>query len=200
MARLLLDVDEVIVSYCSRYIEIAERRGLVEPGHSVEQMQSWSVAEMLGLDLELEKTIVDDEFMQGLEPLDGAIEGVHRIASLGIELHFVTSHFKGVSNWVNNRDAWLAKYFNDLEYAVHHTHHKYAIAGDVFVDDRIKHVRRWHEYWPHGYACLWNRPCNGRDEIGTATRVFSWDQLYQLVRSVIDQETSGSRKHFRRVR
>lgn len=127
-------------------------------------------------------------FAASLQPFPGARQGVRRLRSLG-DVACVTAPWETSPHWEAERTAWLALHFGIDE--VHHAADKSVYEGDVFVDDRSKHVASWLAAWPGRCAVLWRTPHNA-DEVlpAGAHETDSWDRLYEIAKAEAERMPS----------
>jgi 5'(3')-deoxyribonucleotidase len=181
----LIDVDGVIADYTGKF--------------------SWAVSIVTGRDIDVKSQQTDwdleksplftpeegraaSEMMaksgvaETLVPLPGAVAGVGAIAEHAKVL-FLTSHYRYSKTWVHDRDEWLKEHFGtQLGKQVIHTHHKYAVLGDVFVDDKVSHLEMWHDNMSqarrlHLPVC-WSQPYN--KDCTKFLRVGIWEPLITI--------------------
>lgn len=78
-------------------------------------------------------------FYRDLEPIDGAIGGVHML-SKHYEVYFLsTPEWDNPSCWMDKR-LWIEEHFGDLSYKrLILSHDKSLCQGDFLIDDRLAH-------------------------------------------------------------
>ena len=143
MGRILLDCDGVLGDFTGTLLmQLNEKLGTDYTRDRVRQfdMRTW-------LDDDAFATAQDilnaPGFARSLDPIEGAIASVLTLRAFGHEVYVVTSPFVTNPTWEHDRRRWLDVAFGIDEDHIISTTAKHLVAGDVFVDDRPKHVRRW---------------------------------------------------------
>lgn len=162
---VLLDCDGVLADFTStllRYVSLAHP-DCPKP----EDVTQFDLKDFLTE--EQHKTAVDilttTRFAVDMLPMPRAQQIVRLLRNRGCEVYVLTAPFTECPTWEYDRRAWLARHFAMPEHRVVSTTAKYLVRGDIFVDDRSKHVRSWADAWPGGRAFLLTHPHN-RDEQG----------------------------------
>jgi 5'(3')-deoxyribonucleotidase len=191
--RVLLDVDGVIANFGKLYLSIVWRRlGLA---FSESQITKWDVGDAIGLTDAQREEVHKDLYAPGaalqIEPYPGAIQGVKNLAKLA-DVFFVTSPLLENPSWVPDRKQWLLKYFGEeLAQNQISTEKKYPIYGDVFVDDKPRHIEEWKAEWPYGTAILWSMPYNQEAVCLKATTWTEVQKFLQMRNKVITQQDAA---------
>jgi len=105
------------------------------------------------------------EFWKDLPPVPGVHDGIRALQNDGYRVVWVTSPWFSCPNWENIRRDWLNRHFGTTHHDVIFTSSKYLVKGDIFIDDRPKHVRMWQAANPNGEAWLFD---------GFFNRHFDW--------------------------
>lgn len=184
MLRFLLDADGLIFDFDQAFFELAQVL-LGRPLDATRLGSNWDCAMSLGLN-EGETDIVYSEigrrrFASELRPLPGAVEGVKEIAEFA-DILFVTSPFKTSHTWGYDRTQALIEHFGELGTRVISTKYKYAVSGDVLVDDNVDHLREWSEEQQGrlnrpGLPVCWAYPHN--EDCGFL-RLSEWEPLIEM--------------------
>ena len=146
--RLLFDVDGTVADFHRGLVRVANEK--IGRRFTYEQSLAYRRAEV-GLDLtEEENEIVYREvhgpgFADSLDPIEGAVETIKRLYDSGSHsILFVTSPAEDSITWMQDRDRWLQRVFGeDLGSRVIYTDHKYAVDGDVIVEDTPSYGENW---------------------------------------------------------
>ena len=185
MTRLLTDVDGVIVNFQIRFVEIASQI-LGRQFDDAAAMTEWDVEKALGLTPEEKDAVYEvvnsPGFAMNLPEMPGAVAGLKEVMKYA-DVYFLTSPNKKSPTWVFEREAWLVERFGEeLGRKVIHTHHKYTVYGDIFIDDKPAHAEMWQaeigKVNPQAQAYLWAWPFN---EGSTIPRVHDWSEVADLV-------------------
>lgn len=153
----LVDVCDVIIDL--RGSTIAETGIVIPP----EKMTEWDMFNIINEDeaAVIKKLYDKQEFWRSLKMVDNADVGLEALMQQGFKVHFITSPWFSCENWESIRRAWLSekfKWFHPLDMTV--TAEKFRFRGDVFIDDRPKHVVSWQEAHPDKVAWLFDKDFN----------------------------------------
>lgn len=82
---------------------------------------------------------VPEGFFLNLEPIDGSVEALHRLAELGYDLYFLsTPQWSNPDSWKEKR-LWVEKHFGELMFKrLILTHNKGLLKGSYLIDDRTQ--------------------------------------------------------------
>jgi 5'(3')-deoxyribonucleotidase len=180
--QLLIDADGVLVDFTKTTLDIVQ--DLTGVRVDPKSITTWEVFERLPVELQARKEEVYDiirgegvcRAMAALECAEAGLDSISGIADITV----VTSPFRPSRTWVHERDEWLWERFPYLS-GVIHTKHKHMVHGDVFVDDKKRHVDAWRAYWDfHGhpgdvFTGIWWNNAAGLEE---AAR---WNKLYDII-------------------
>lgn len=80
---------------------------------------------------------VPEGFFCDLEPIEGAVDALHTLAGIGLDLYFLsTPQWSNPNCWKEKR-LWVEKHYGELMFKrLILTHHKYLLKGDYLIDDR----------------------------------------------------------------
>jgi len=181
MKTLLLDVDGVIADFhkatengMMKYFGLRPAREWTEWDIAKMDWKHWRNDLLRGTRDDhqemLRTTWNQERFCASIPEYEGAVEQVKELSKI-FDVYFVTSPMVTNPTWVYERSEWLIKKFGkDLGKKVVHTHYKELIDGDIFVDDKMQHVKDWwsYKFIRDGYgssysACLMGRPYNAKD-------------------------------------
>lgn len=175
--RILLDVDDTLLDWSSRYDELLNKYGFPEINRTHEQHTFNLFA---GRTPQEEKTIRDimnfPNFYKNLEPKKGAQEAVDKMMTDGHEVFLVSSP------WVSNISSMSDKYANIESIFGKHfqerlilTTDKTLVHGDVLVDDKNQVNGVHAPAWRHIY---FTRPWNVNEE---GDRINCWTEPWEEV-------------------
>lgn len=177
LPTMLIDTDEVLGNFHAPVLLVMEK--VTGRPQRISDFKTWDIFE--GLTPQEQEAVFTQVqkpgFCTSIEPAPGAIDAVRELRQI-VDLHVVTSPFKGASTWAHERSQWLEDFFGFTYDDITHTRAKYNVYGDALLDDRPSNVTRWAEKHPGGDAMLWHTP-------NTATlhydhlRVRSWGEVIE---------------------
>lgn len=177
--RVLLDCDGVLADFTSRALDVVA--DVTGRRYALEQVTAWDFCEALGLsrdEARVVKRVIGETrgFAASLAVYPGAVDGVRRLREIA-EVHVVTAPWNSNPTWTYEREWWLRTHFDLESQRVHHSSTKHVFAGDVFVDDKLSHVRDWSDEHPDGVAVLWRTRHNQTESLPSCPVTSSWDDL-----------------------
>lgn len=184
--RVLVDVDGVAANFQLRFVEIAtELLGrYFDPEHA---MSAWDVEKALGLTEEETQAVYEvvnsPGFVMSIPEMYGAVEGITTLSKIA-DVYFVTRPAAKSPTWAFERTNWLIdKFGKKLGQKVVSTGEKHVVYGDIFIDDKEKHVKDWSKGMAEignttARALLWAWPFNEGSEFA---RVSSWKDVHDMV-------------------
>jgi 5'(3')-deoxyribonucleotidase len=181
--KIALDCDGLLSDFISGVLRIVEE--LIGKRFEPADVTEFDFAKSLGLSArearDVKKAIGSRcGFAASLTPYPKARQGVRRLRELG-EVVCVTTPWDSNPWWRSERDSWLALHFGIDR--VHHAIDKTIYEADVFVDDKVSHVRDWAAVWPNRTAVFWRTPHNTSEPVPFgAHSTGSWDALYEIAR------------------
>lgn len=180
---VLVDVDGVLLNFTSRvYDAIYDQYGHVIPDHE----RAWDICGHPKL--EPHRKAIEDSwgkpgFSASLKPYDGAIDGIKRLREIA-DVCVLTAHWQDNPTWVHERDKTLVEQFGfDFRNEIIHTHAKWRVHGNAFIDDKPANLERWFKRWHrdmHTHPFLWTQPYNADNS--TFHRLANWDDAYNRVK------------------
>jgi 5'(3')-deoxyribonucleotidase len=177
LPEVLLDIDGVAANFIEGCRPAAERL-IGRPVHH-DEIDQWLIEKALGLDeaqtKELYRHVMEEGWCRSLPAYEHAKESVARIREFATVIP-VTAHFFDSKTWAWERDEWILAHLEIPKTDIVHTHRKFQIDGDVLIDDKPEHLRRWHARHPHGRALLFQRNYN-RNDGWTGPVVEDWPHL-----------------------
>lgn len=106
------------------------------------------------------KLLNSNRFVQYLPVIEGAIDAIKAIKKAGHRVIWCTAPWLSSKTWDYDRRTWLQKNFKTQPTDCILAHQKQLIRGDVFIDDKPKHVLEWRAQNPKGIALLFSQPWN----------------------------------------
>lgn len=147
---MLLDVDGPIADWKQGYIDrLNLATGL---NYSIDDTgYNWSIEDDLKLDPSIAASIYAEMDGPGiaasLPNTHMAVDAVREHSTL-YDLVFLTAYSRKSVDWVHGRGLWLTERFGrEQGNKVVHTHYKYLVYGDVFIDDKVDHLVEWQQFW-----------------------------------------------------
>jgi len=136
-----------------------------------------------GIDPKWEKAayerLASRTFWAGLEPIEGAAEGVHALRQRGFDVVFLTAPWWSCDGWEKVRRRWLSEYMdaerNDV--VICPSARKPLVAGALLVEDRKETLLAWSQRWPRAQPFLFDQPYNRETTLPASKRLFGWDDL-----------------------
>lgn len=182
--EVLLDCDQVLADFVQAVLNVAEEITGKRVFRS--EIVEWEVFSLLGrmfpnhegLEEKLRKASHTPGFCASLPECPGAREGFEKVSRRNIKVYIVTSPLSENPTWHGEREAWLRDHFGISDHNVVHTHAKYTVHGDLFVDDKPAHVTKWGERGRHTASFLWDTPHNQESKL---PRLYGWDDLDALL-------------------
>lgn len=191
--RVALDVDGVLCMFHEHCIEIMKESYGLHPHYTTSDVRHWDVTKILENKEhaeELNATIRSKGFAQTMPPYPEAVDAVHRMRALGMEVLFATAPNYYSESWMWDRKLWLKKHFEAPEEDILFVHRKHAVRAHVFVDDKASAVKEWMDESPGGLGFIWDTSYNKGFEGVPRTR--SWDEVIVAALS-ISAAASGPR-------
>lgn len=71
-----------------------------------------------------------------LQPMPGAIAGIHSLIGMGHDIWVATKPPTGVAHAYADKASWIFKYLPELKRKIVITHDKSLLLGDILIDDR----------------------------------------------------------------
>lgn len=161
--RLLIDIDGVLANFVRAYLDIVhERLGYMTAESDINK---WDVGDALRL-VPPERALVHQDllapgFAAHMPEYPDACASVEGLMADGFDVWFVTSPLHESHTWVFDRQRWIERRFGvDMCKKTISVHHKHAIEGDVFVDDKNSNVWDWALEHPNGVGVVYQQPWN----------------------------------------
>lgn len=183
--RGLCDVDGVLGDFPSEVLSFCNRYGRA-PGARPWVMEDVTEHDILkALKVEhlqdrLDVHMSDSDFCRHMPLYEGAQEFVEQLKALG-ELVIVTASYGNVVSWEHARRAWLLEHFGISKSDVVFCKRKEVVAGNFFLDDKLRNIDAWRNAWKHqGAAVVMDRPWNQ----GIQLRVHDYDSALVIAQEV----------------
>lgn len=174
---VLVDVDDVLADFYTAALRVCGE--ILGRDVSAVARTTWDIIDALEFTAPqrtaFKQAVGRSAFCASLAPCAGAQAGVAALREIA-DVYAVTAPFDALY-WVSERDWWLKEHFGFTRKQIVHTDAKYLVAGNVFVDDKVEHVRQWVD-WRIGTAVLWAHPYNADVFVGRAIRTSAWEDVY----------------------
>ncbi len=181
--RVLLDVDGVSADFVQATLDSLVQLGGPRMHH--DDVESWHIFDCIPPEY---RDRISDEWRKpgwcaNIPLYPGAQDGIELLRGITkAEVLFVTTAMEDAPFWMWEREQWLRKYFDANHRTIVFTAAKYAVDGEVFVDDKLPNVLEWAEHHPHGQAVLWASSTNQHDVFpSNIHRTCSWFEVMRLV-------------------
>ncbi len=157
----LVDVCDVAISLHDETLKHANIK--------IESPKSWNIFDELTRDetRRVLKLWNEPQFWKELSIIENARSGIEGLRHQGYRVVWVTSPWYSCSHWVKIRLEFLKKNFDSNHEDVIFTSSKYLIPGDLFIDDRPKHIKTWQAFNANGRAVMFKTKFNNH---------FEWDE------------------------
>lgn len=179
----LVDCDEVLGDCVNPMLD--ELHAMMGKRFDKSSMDSWDILQSFGqahLWPELKKRVAREGFCSNFPLLPGAVEGMRRLEELPGTVVVVTSPMD-TPHWAFERTMWLKKHFGLNRERIIHTSGKEYVQGTCLVDDKVDNLLRWKARNPNGIAYLWPQPYNKNYDSHLITKVSSWNELIDDLKS-----------------
>lgn len=182
--KVLFDCDGVLRQFTGGALKVVAR--VTGRHHDVSEVTRYDFCEALGLSRDEARAVkqaigVTRGFASSLDVYPDAVGALRAIRAVA-DVRVVTSPWNSNDTWTSDTEKWLYQNFGIPFVHVHHTHDKASIFGDVFVDDKLEHVREWKDAWPSKTAVFWRTPHNAHESTPDgAVSMNRWDSLVNLI-------------------
>ena len=143
--RLLVDMDDCIAQWTSRFDELVVELGFQELGvkTTAEQIETEVVFDKFhGLTPEVSARVLEeifnrDGFYRNLEPISGALDALAEMVAEGHDVTLLTAPWQGSYSCASDKYAWVDEHLGrEWTYKTILTNDKGRVTGDVLYDDR----------------------------------------------------------------
>lgn len=148
---ILIDCDGPVLDFDGSLLKEIRPETTVD---EIKNLNEWDIFKLFD-DEQLKKThklLKKGEFWNSIPVHDHAINAVEKMRSVGGEIIFLTSPWVSCKNWEYIRREKLKKTFKISNEQFISTRRKELVYGDVFIDDKLENVEKWHERWKY-YRC-----------------------------------------------
>lgn len=185
---LTLDVDGVAGGFVEAVIESLHRHG--DRRWVLTDFPDWEIFDQIPANLA--KKVKDDihnpGFCAGIKPFAAAQHFVDEMRRTpGVELHFATTPWTSSRHWQYERHHWLIEHFQADKAHIAQLSSKHLFYADVFVDDKVPTVLRWHAHWlsrglGNVTGVVWDTPHNQRETVPShICRTKDWNYVRHIV-------------------
>jgi 5'(3')-deoxyribonucleotidase len=156
MARLIIlcDGDGVILDWDKASRAVIKNVTGIDIDH--ESRNEWDILKhpaLKGREDACRAAFHEKGFCASLEPIPGAQQGLRALQEIA-DVYIITSPMPS-ETWVHERDAAIEKYFGINRKDIGHIHNKWLVRGDVLIDDKTSHIKKWIPWNPAGLGVLW---------------------------------------------
>lgn len=177
-----LDCDGVLADFQSAVLNIVNE--LLDSNYQINDITDYYIQKLLpsnNLKNRFYEILNSSDLILNLSPFEEAIEGVNKIKEIA-NIHIVTAPLLIYPNWIKHRNSWLQKYFKIDPKSVIHTHAKYMIFSDFFVDDKPENIKEWKNKNNYCTAVLWKHKYNENEILEDVHHFNDWNKLIELVK------------------
>lgn len=156
--RLLIDMDSIIVDLNNQwYPEINRRFG---DSLTNESVTSWDIPRLSKGGEGVYDILREPGFYAGLQPLPGAIEGMHKLlADKRYDVYILSYAPSGQA--LKDKSDWLARWLPELAHRhVIFCFEKSLVDGDVLFDDAPHNMKSWQDEHAFGRIATIRYPYN----------------------------------------
>lgn len=177
--EILFDVDDVIVDFADAFIKFVAEHGVTCTKNDLTDHDFFKAINRLDLEIPWRKRIEQGGYVSSLKPLPGALENIKSLQK-NHDVYACTapSH---VNNWMFERMEWLITHAGISHKMQHHTHAKFAVGGDVFVDDRTSNLKKYVDRNPNTMLILFDQPSNRHDNDPRFNRARNWEEVMAFI-------------------
>jgi 5'(3')-deoxyribonucleotidase len=173
-------MDEVVADLMSEWLRLYNLK--YNDTLQREQITDWDMRKFVRKEVgEKAYDILRDPILYpGVQPIEGARDGIHQLRSMGYRVVFVTSCVHGS---VDAKMAWLKKY-HLIDFRAHTpkdfiaAKDKFLVKGEVLIDDGPHNISAF-----PGHTILFDQPYNRH--MDHPHRVRSWEEIPKLVSTLI---------------
>lgn len=196
--RIAVDQDEVLCHWTSRVVQWYnedkktefdhfgqpyDRQGMPFVPVTLDNMTNWDVKMNLGPESEpyVRSYMRSILFWQGLDPIEGAVEGMRTLIEQGHDVLIVTAVPKCAPVAYEGKMAWIRRHlpFFDLENFIT-MKRKDLVDADILIDDGEHNLDAFSSKDPdHHWAIAFDRPWNRK--AGTCYRANDWNEVIERV-------------------
>jgi 5'(3')-deoxyribonucleotidase len=162
---VLLDCDGVLADFGTSLLEAVGLEGI-----TAADIDEWDIFSIIEREAGIQArhkafgVLEDPHFWAGMRLMPGAQELVQMLKAFQCDIHVVTSPWVACAGWDKARREWLCAAFSLRHDRLIITEAKSKVVGDVFIDDKIEHVRAWEEAHPYSIAVLMDAPYNRNED------------------------------------
>lgn len=140
MTTILLDMDGPLADFDTAFWEAATEAGFDFGIPSLEHQLHRFMTDHLPRHLrdEAQAIVQQPGWFDGLPITSGAEEGVYDLLEAGVDLWVCTKPLESNPTCLNDKAAWINRYFPDLRDRLITAPDKSMIKGDLLLDDAIK--------------------------------------------------------------
>lgn len=177
---VLLDCDGLIFDYDHAFLRTYKKvTGVTLPKSVITKYNLISCVTIKKSSLKkLKAQLNKSGWAAKIKPYPEALKAVKKLMKIS-NVYFVTANTKSNKTWTYEREKALQKHFGKKIQLVH-THHKYLVHGDFFVDDKLENVEEWQKWNKDGIGVVWHKAYNTEYK---GYRADNWDDIIDMVKN-----------------
>jgi 5'(3')-deoxyribonucleotidase len=169
IAEILLDCDCVCADFAGAVLDELNHMTGHHLHYQLADLYDYDIDKSLGLNAatskELWRRIRSSGWVASIQPMEGAVFGVHVLRERGHHVRVLTSPLDDAPHWHHERDQWCAEWLGVKQGDMIHAHDKHLVRGDYFVDDKVSHLTGWQAFQRnrcsnYGRAIKFRQPWN----------------------------------------
>ena len=166
--RIILDIDDVCAELVTIWLNIYNSE--FDDNLTKDMIDDWNIGSFTKIGKLFYRYLDSPSFdlYENMPAVEGALEGVNHLRSLGYEIVFCTifDYYSRKWDWLNKNNFT----HNPDEYVV--AHNKNLIKGDIIIDDNIDNFKNY-----EGIKFLFSQPWNVKFD--TIYRVNGWKEVVE---------------------
>lgn len=172
---ILLDMDGVMADFTGKLLELYNY--ISNEKVKLSDIKTDKVTKYVGDPIAIKRIKDSPGFIRMLEPIEGAIEGVHELVKKGHEIRFVSNGTNCPSSGHEKRE-WLKFYFSKIwsKPPLALMWDKSWVRGDVLLDDTPRNLQN---LCPDTKGLLFHQPYNA--SVTGYDRIYDWSQFLDWV-------------------
>lgn len=156
--RALVDVDGVLADFMTPALEVV--RIVSGVAYDINEFNSMHIFDHVPKQYEdaCYERYGEKGFCSKFQPYPEALDGLLELGEY-YDVYALTSPMRSPT-WVYERSEWLIKYCHIPKRRQIFTSAKYAVTGELFIDDHPENLEKWSAENPNGMPVLWDQPYN----------------------------------------
>lgn len=173
-STVLVDMDEVLTNCVTEIINKTNTH--YNTNYKLSDVKGWDFEKFLGK--RSKSFLYDEGFFEQLLPLDGAIEGFHKLyTQYNLDVVIATAIPEHSSFAASEKIRWVKKYLPSFPIKnIFICDRKNMIKGDLIFDDGLHNLKSF-----DGIRVCYDKPWNQTDENIVDHRVKNWNEFLNLI-------------------